>query len=282
MITDSGRSLPSNTLSATEAVEFRIVDDDLYMRVDGLLSEIADEIATEAPAPASDGERRWKSARDVDQEQLEAGGPSVTSLLESMAETLSVVTVDGPGESTEIDGEPVTRFEADLDGDVALQLLTDLSVTSNGEDLAAQYPGSEDRIDALMDYILTRTHGRVIVHLDSDGELVHAEITVSVEVEAVADCEPLAYGPGTVHMVMDQLNEPQGIEAPPDEEVEIADDLSADTYPDEDGTDLADDRIDLDEGGTDDITPDDDGLGDLADSIDEFVAESKLAGCPVD
>lgn len=148
--------------------------------------------------------------------------PMLTDPLGSMVAVLRNLVIDRPGEPVEINGMAAIRNRIELSGGEASKLVADLGLYSGGDsltDLAQRYPNTAERFEAVQDHIDANSEATVVVELDGSGQLMQAEVTARVDVDDYPDCALFGIDTAQVQMVLDGINQPQDIEAPPAEDV---------------------------------------------------------------
>ncbi|MEZ5240025.1 MAG: hypothetical protein R2716_14095, partial [Microthrixaceae bacterium] len=153
--------------------------------------------------------------------------PFTVSPVGPLLDGLSEVVLDEPGQPIERDGAALTRHEVTLRGAEAVEAAqalllgsSTLDASTDAEDSLGEPDPFFEQLEAIDRYIEEHTTLDVVADLDEGGSMVRAEMELSVDLEEFPDCEPLLFTDSDVRIVLEDLGEPQVIEAPPSELVD--------------------------------------------------------------
>jgi hypothetical protein len=159
-------------------------------------------------------------------------GPGFGSMMTGLIEAAREAVVSEPGSPIERDGRSLTRYVAELTGDEAVDVIG----LAGGLGGAPGDAGDEGRLRRILRYRADHSTVRLAGDVDRSGRLVRLEVEVRSDLAEYPDCLLFA-GPTTGSTILDDLGEPQGIEAPPADRVIDFDALGADVDVDADAGD---------------------------------------------
>lgn len=197
------------------------VDGTTYSNLSAMLTNLPFDEETSGDVAAEAVDAEWISQPAIDlTENIE--DPMILDPFGHMVTVLSDLVIDTTGEQNQVDGRATTRYRVELSGGGASELMTDLGLYSGGDslaDLAERYPHAAGRFEAVQAHLDAHSEAAVIVDLDESGTLVRAEVEAQVDLDDYPRCRLFGIDSSQVRMVLDDINEPQNIEAPPDDEV---------------------------------------------------------------
>lgn len=139
-------------------------------------------------------------------------GSRISDAVDAVRSALEKATVDEPGTPMTVDGVAVTRYRSELSGKQAAELFE----SSGG--LSSKLPvGARGR--SVADYALQHAKVTLVGDVDAAGMLRRLEVSTSLDTSAYPDCLPLTMVPATTSIVLSDIDRPQGITAPPRDQV---------------------------------------------------------------
>lgn len=140
-----------------------------------------------------------------------SAGTSISDTIGAVRNLLEKATVDDPGTPATVDGVAVTRYRAELTGTGVADLLDGTGAWRS------KVPGDEATRRSVDD-ALNRARVSLVGDIDGEGMLRHLVITVTPDASASADCSLLRFLPTTT-ITLSGIDQPQGITAPPADQV---------------------------------------------------------------
>lgn len=184
-----GSANPADT-SGSAAVELLLVDGHAYARLGGSVVRVPFGSA------ALSASIRTRISEAVD----------------TARSALRRSTVDQPGTPTVLDGRPVTRYRAEMTGPDAVAVL-------EGSGSRPPAIAEDSRAGRITEYLSAHSRVTLTGDLDEDRALRRLEISTSIDTSAFPDCALFAALPATGSIVLDDIDAPQGITAPPADQV---------------------------------------------------------------
>lgn len=187
--------------------------------VDGRAFVPVDMFEVGGPSDERD-EVRWVESPASPNTELPGGAGSESEFFEDPFGTmLAAMGEAASGASPEdLEGEQLLRYTVELSGEDAVALSDRMGVISPG---VLPKAGNDERGVAVRQYREDHTEAEVTALVDRDGALLEIAATIVVDTDEFASCALLPDA-GTFSVRMWDLDEPQSIEAPPADQVVLA------------------------------------------------------------
>lgn len=138
-------------------------------------------------------------------------GTRITDTIAAIRRLLEKATVGDPGTPMTVDGIDVLRYRAELTGTGVADLL-------DGTGARRAAPPVDDATRRVVDDALGSAKVTLVGDIDGDGTLRRLEITVTPGTPGSPDCSLMRFLPTTT-VTLSGIDQPQGITAPPAEQV---------------------------------------------------------------